>query len=477
MLRLLVVLAALVLVNPWLASGVARGDDETRRGVVIYVNHLNAPGGNGQSWAQALPDLQAALAMAAPGDEIWVRHGIYKPTTGTDLTASFVVPNGVSLFGGFDGVETERAQADPLQNETILTGDLLGNDAENFVNYADNSRHIMLVHGVDNSTIIDGFVIRSGNSTLSGSGDGAAIFASPGSPLIRNCQFRENSSLGGGALAFVGPTPTAARLIRCTFSNNRATTRAGGAVAISGNHAVVVDTCQFDGNSTLGNLGGGIAVSDSDVQIFNSTFTGNSSANGGGGVSVRGGQGLFTGTVLIAGCLFHDNLADNGGAVRWLRSVNTTYSVNLDVINCTITKNHAQNLGGGFVSGVPHQINNLRIINCIVFGNTASGATTVEQAQIATNDVGDPARIQVHSSIVEGWSGAITSTATVGTDPAFVDPLNDNFRVHSTSPAIDSGDNTFAANLLTVDIAGFNRVYDQPSIPRSDPPVRFPWRR
>jgi len=37
-------------------------------------------GGNGTSWATAYGDLQSALAVAASGDEIWVKNGVYLPT-------------------------------------------------------------------------------------------------------------------------------------------------------------------------------------------------------------------------------------------------------------------------------------------------------------------------------------------------------------------------------------------------------------
>lgn len=78
---------------------------------VIYV-HAVAPGGNdGTSWKDAYVDLQDALAVAQPGDEIWVAAGIYTPDRGTgDRSATFELVSGVGMYGGFAGWETRRNQ-------------------------------------------------------------------------------------------------------------------------------------------------------------------------------------------------------------------------------------------------------------------------------------------------------------------------------------------------------------------------------
>ncbi|MDO8971586.1 MAG: hypothetical protein Q7U74_12905, partial [Saprospiraceae bacterium] len=100
----------------------------------LYVN-LNATGSaNGLSWANAFVSLDAALAVSAPGQEIWVSAGTYKPVS------SFLLQTGVSLYGGFSGTETALNQRNPNLNVTTLSGDILGNDiVGNFTqNRADN---------------------------------------------------------------------------------------------------------------------------------------------------------------------------------------------------------------------------------------------------------------------------------------------------------------------------------------------------
>ena len=81
--------------------------------MILYVK----PGtsGNCNSWATAC-ELQTALGQAFYGDEIWVAAGTYKPTTGSDRNATFALPNGVGVYGGFAGTET-AAQSAQLDDE------------------------------------------------------------------------------------------------------------------------------------------------------------------------------------------------------------------------------------------------------------------------------------------------------------------------------------------------------------------------
>src|SRR3954470_9214024 len=78
----------------------------TARGATIYVNTAAVGLNNGTSWTNAFPTLQGALAIAAPGDEVWVAGGTYHPaprptapSQGRD--ASFALKSNVSIYGGF----------------------------------------------------------------------------------------------------------------------------------------------------------------------------------------------------------------------------------------------------------------------------------------------------------------------------------------------------------------------------------------
>ena len=95
------------------------------RAKVIHV--VPGGGGDGTTWTMAL-DLSAALLAAQTGDEIWVKSGVYRPSSSGNRAASYTLKSGVALYGGFVGNETARTQrnSNPATNGTVLSGDLAG---------------------------------------------------------------------------------------------------------------------------------------------------------------------------------------------------------------------------------------------------------------------------------------------------------------------------------------------------------------
>jgi hypothetical protein len=80
----------------------------------VYVAQ-NAPGPahDGKTWQTALPTVEAGLAAANAGDEVWVAAGVY-PTHAT-------VARSVGLYGGFIGRERFREERPGLPSLTVLT--------------------------------------------------------------------------------------------------------------------------------------------------------------------------------------------------------------------------------------------------------------------------------------------------------------------------------------------------------------------
>jgi len=112
---------------------------------VLYVDDSAPSGGDGSSWASALNHvtdaLDSASATAGP-DEIRIAQGVYRPDqsaaspagTGSPC-ATFFIPDGanvgnVALVGGFRGIGTpgDPDEYDPQLFETVLSGDVAGND-------------------------------------------------------------------------------------------------------------------------------------------------------------------------------------------------------------------------------------------------------------------------------------------------------------------------------------------------------------
>lgn len=198
----------------------------------LYVDAYATGAGTGTSWEHAFTDLQAALFAAQPGDCVWVSLGTYKATDGYNREMTFNLKNGVHLYGGFAGVETELEQRNWERFKTTLSGDigLIDDDS-------DNSYTIMVIEKSDRETIVDGFTFTGGRadnsdpyvSNLSREKSGGAIYVvAEGStvhPKIRNCNFENNYAreFGGAVYLYTGEEKEEMLPFEnCWFVNNRA---------------------------------------------------------------------------------------------------------------------------------------------------------------------------------------------------------------------------------------------------------------
>ncbi len=177
--------------------------------VTLYVN-VNGTGGplDGRSWTTAYHLLWHALAEAGDvngdsdpandGSQIWVAKGDYPLSTFPRALLS-----DVSIYGGFDGTETSRAQRnrDPLTNATRLLG-----------RPTTNARIMQAVNVTD--ARLDGFTLQDGftSSTI-----GDALLLQFGEVTLENLLFFNNHATGniGGALVIDGGDYT---FINCTFT-------------------------------------------------------------------------------------------------------------------------------------------------------------------------------------------------------------------------------------------------------------------
>ncbi len=217
--------------------------------------------GNGTSWASAFGDLQLALAKAQYGDQIWVATGLYVPTNNQDRTVSFVINDGIQVYGGFEGTETRLEDRNPDLFKTILSGEI-GSASTN----EDNSYTIIYTEGVSEHTVVDGFVIRDG--VANGFGDtgdltssGAAWYnnganGKVSSPSIRNCIFESNYARDGGAIFnYANDGACNPYIFACSFVANKSDFD-GGAIYNDGNYGVcspIIRSCYFiENESTYG---------------------------------------------------------------------------------------------------------------------------------------------------------------------------------------------------------------------------------
>jgi len=294
---------------------------------VLYVNAAATGANNGLSWASAFTTLEAALvqADARPSvSEIWVAEGTYLPTArtvaGDPRSATFRLRPGVSIRGGFQGVEDHADEADPMHHRTVLTGDVLHNDTANFGNRGDNVYTIVTsADGVGADTALTGLVISGANG--SGASRPGAVNLLSTDPVFERCDFIGNQAgtSGGGAVFFVGEG--APSFDACRFLGNSAE-RSGGAVRLGGGAPSFAD-CLFTGNVALGGTtarGGAVFLTSCTPVFLNCTIAGNSTSGLCGGIA---GDGSASYSFALTNCIAYFNSDSSGsGSSAQIRMVN-----------------------------------------------------------------------------------------------------------------------------------------------------------
>ena len=407
---------------------------------VVYVDDDAPPGGDGLGWDSAYRFLQDALADAAAGGagtEIHAGQGVYTPDRdeanpgGTgDHRATFHVLNGVALLGGCAGVgQPSPDDRNVVSYETILSGDLLGNDGPDYQTWLDNSYHVVKSSSeIGETGVVDGFTVTAGNAFGFDLFDfGGGMVNEGGDPTVIDCTFKGNQGVSvacpdecwsvqaGGGMANVGGSPL---LTGCTFSNN-----SGGGMANYAGSPLVIG-CTFTNNS-----GGGMINRYADPWVANCTFIGNT-----------GGYWWWEPTAGIV------NLSSSP-----------------TVINCTFVGNvgNGGTIGGGIVNTTPEDPcgdcleasdpSTPIVSNCILWGNSPP--------QVFDDW---PSATTVHYSNVQGgWSGA--GTHNMDFNPFFVAPDNGDYRLLSGSPCVDAGNNQAIAGFADTDLDGNPRFADDPA--------------
>jgi len=274
----------------------------------VYVDAGNAAGPwDGDSWATAYTDLNAALDDAKAGQEpVWVAAGTYWPTDGDDRGASFRLKRHVAVYGGFSGGETEIEQRDPEANVTILSGDIgAPGDA------SDNVYHVIVG---ERDSALHGFTITGGNA------DGYGY-----------------DGLGGGVINYFGASPV---IGDCRFIGNAA--REGGGLYNYNFASPTVTDCVFEGNSA--ERGGAMVCRDSsDPAISGTRFADNTALWRGGAVHADYGA-----SPSFAGCEFEDNRADGHGGAVYVDATSGRVEDTRPVMqDCVFRSNTAAFRGGG----------------------------------------------------------------------------------------------------------------------------------
>ncbi len=491
-------------------------------GAILFVDDDAPPGGDGTMWNTAYRFLQDALADASGGGvtEVRVGQGTYKPDRdeanpdGTgNREATFQLLNGVALMGGYAGLGAKDPDARDIELfETILSGDLIGNDEPDFVNYEENSYHVTMGTGNDDTALLEGFTITAGNANGVDPNDrGGGFYAYPTNAMIAFCKFEANFSSGdggglysrsgrldllhstivgnkagsdspasGGGMALIYASGWS-RVEGCTFAGNSATNIGGGMYYKPGSF-ITITNCTFENNTVTGPSiaaagGGGLAVLtqfEQEMVIQDCNFY-NNTASSADTYAVAGGLALQGSGIRVVNCDFRGNSANGslgslGGAFQVQASspyfvnclvagnsadlgsgLSNILGANATYVDCTITGNTSAKGGGAFYN---YGDSEPLLINCILWDNGPQPIIVDEDNAVTTVK---------YSDVQGGWTG--NGGHNIDADPMFVAPGSGDFRLASGSPCVDAGNNwgmhldydqagIFLCELFPVDLDG-----------------------
>ena len=402
----------------------------------VYVDASATGANTGASWADAYTDLALALSQTGADPRVLVAEGRYTPHP-TDRDASFRVPAGITVVGGYPPGGGER---DPARWRTVLSGDLAGDDGPDFAGTAENSRHVVTWSAASPYAGggLDGLTVSGGNADGSGDdGMGGGLFvertgAVQGAPFVLSgVTFARNQADAGGAVYArdLGGDRLAFTDVR--FEGNRAEGR-GGAVHLRA-ASPTFERVTFEGNRARD--GGGLFLhvywsGRAAPTLTDVSFTDNAATSSGGAISMSPyGSGSVGG--LYTRVTFTGNTALVGGAV----DLDNNESADMDPVfrDCTFERNAALDTNGytsrgGAVYFYSDQGADTTPIfeRCRFLANTATNGGAL---YFSTDDSGRLPALFVRSTFAGNVAGSAGGAAFLAandggdTNPAFVDAV------------------------------------------------------
>lgn len=407
---------------------------------IIYVNQ-NATGANtGTSWTNAYTSLQSGISATVTGDQIWVAAGTYKPTATTNRSIYFVMPSGVSIYGGFAGTETLLSQRDWVANSTVLSGDI------GTTGYAyDNSYHVVYAYSVTSNTRLDGFTIRDGYARdISYNYYGGGLYIANSSMTVANCIFTNNSTNSAGAAIAQtgsgGPTTGILNLSNCSLVYNTGGT--GAALYLRGTQSNITHCNISDNNGSEV-----VYISDGTANIDRCVISGNNTSGGYGTMFVEN----LGGAINMYNSLVAGNLSDNTSGLE----IRPDDALTQRIWNCTFAGNKSTGTSTAYNATVVLSTYT-NMSNCIVYGN-------YNGKSVWSYSYGE-----MYNNVIEGSPTNNTGANNTATDPLFVhagnaslapfDTTGLNYQLTAASPALNNGDNTYTTSPYLLDLLDSTRI-------------------
>ncbi len=389
------------------------------------------------------PTIQAALAVASPGDEVVIAPGTYP------IAAQIDVP--------LSGVVIRSASGDPA--DVILDGGGASITCFAVANRTGVAFEDITIRGFEcaidmSSSIvsIDGCHFTM-NSPTSISG---AVACTLGEVMVSGCRFDQNTSTDSGAA--LGVYAGEATVTDSVFADNAT---AQGATSPDFDGAAIMTGVGFNDEFEL---------FGSVIDIARCTFEGNVSDYG-------GAVAIFGTTATIDRCLFVANSA-RVGAGLFVRSIDFGavgfFQADAVVTNSIFTANDVETVGiisSGQGAAIGAIDATLTITNNTFFANTAEVGTTIWGDLAVSGTVCNSLFVEtaapnatgaVYASSFNLNPAAATLVDADGPDN-IVGTADDDLRPAPGSPAIDAGDNACVPIGITADFAGAARFADDPA--------------
>ena len=420
---------------------------------------------DGLSWETAKATVQAALNAAPPGDEVWVREGVY--------TGTIILRNGVALYGGFSGTEQNRQERNIAVHLTVLDGLKKG--------------RVVVGTDIPQEVTVDGFTIQNGLDKL-----GAAFYCRNANVRITNNVITENevsynpetkpgvvyllpenvpsivvshnSIFGNGSngatvliVLMIDSRPVMQIVdndihdnayqdslsIQASGDNQAFATISKNRIYRNRYYGVVCSSSGvIEGNVIFGCWGGiqaSTAVTSEQIVIRNNVVTDNKSA---GGISVvpyrgkiivennliarnsttngHGAAGIYAQASFGVAHILNNTIVDNGGTDTYygIVQLNFPYSSLCLLENNLIALNQSSDKYGG-AAGIWDEHGTVSFRNNDVYGNTPVNYGPI------TNPTGTNGNISQY--------------------PLFVNRVGGDYRLLSGSPCIDAGSDAYVA--------------------------------
>ncbi|HEX2956570.1 MAG TPA: hypothetical protein VHO70_07055 [Chitinispirillaceae bacterium] len=251
-----------------------------KSGVIYVWSGLTTGNNTGANWANAYSDLNTAVSAAAADAVIWVKCGVYSPTSTLALVAH------VKIYGGFNGFESASQD---VSNRSFYN---------NFSIISGSSAPVIMKLSNGRDTI-DGFVFTSAVTN--------AIYIESSSNCIEDCVIKNTGSTSASnavkLLPLYGSTMTDNVIQRTVFHSNKGTgLNAGKAINIASDvfGTKIINSVFYKNGGPAINNGNTTTDDALRTSIISCTIVDNGSTSLGapGGIRNSSGRTFIQGSIL-----------------------------------------------------------------------------------------------------------------------------------------------------------------------------------